>query len=231
MRRTLIVVYSKIPGCGAVKTRLGLAPRDATRLQRASLLDTLDLVARVPNVDVELAYAPPARRTEARAYAARCRRQRGRTLGDRLEHTIADARRRGYAHVIVIGSDSPTLPLARIHAARCALTRVPVVLGPAQDGGFYLLASRIAFPRAVLADIPWSSGRECASAVRALRARGVRTVRIASWYDIDEPRDLARVARHMRAAPRTQKVIASLQRSKHASGLRKLVGTASRGTV
>src|SRR6266516_1600481 len=117
MRRTLLVV-AKRPAAGQTKTRLcpPLTGAAAAALYECFLLDTLDLMRRVPGVARGIVYLPEADAAYFRATAPDMAYtpQRGADLGERLDNLLTDALAAGARQAIVIDSDSPTLPAAYI---------------------------------------------------------------------------------------------------------------------
>ena len=206
-----VVVMGKLPRPGRVKTRLtrALSPERAAELYRAFLGDTFRLVDRAC---LRPAGAPDRGWTRVFACALtegdtlrdaealvpdgwRVVAQAGVGLGERIEH----ARQAGQAdHVIVMGSDSPTLPTARLMEAFAALaaeapgTRAAVVV-PTEDGGYALIAFAGGAPE-LLSEIPWSTENVMAATRAAAHASGVALTELAEAYDIDLPEDLSRAA-------------------------------------
>ncbi|PYS96487.1 MAG: glycosyltransferase [Acidobacteria bacterium] len=223
-----LVLFARVPRPGAVKTRLTpwLTPAEALDLHRALLEDSLALLRRAaapcgarPVVSFSEPWHPGAD-DAAGPLAAACSGldllpQRGGDLGERLEAAFADLRAAGDRPVVVIGSDSPTLPAERIVSAFALLrSGAEVVLGPAEDGGFYLIGAGRAGP-GLLAGVPWGTRQVLEATERALSGAGVRPVRLPPWYDVDLPADLERL-RSDPAAPssaaRTTALLARLRR-------------------
>lgn len=97
--------------------------------------------------------------------------------------------------MIVIGADSPTLPTDRISTAFDVLREAPAVLGPAEDGGYYLIGlERSVWPRAsaLFREIPWSTADVRTATVAAAGRVGISIHHLAPWYDIDRVEDLRR---------------------------------------
>lgn len=113
-------------------------------------------------------------------------------LGQRLRQVDAETRRLGFARVLFIGSDAPSLQLGDLLAARDALAEADVVLIPATDGGVALMGSRTPWPD--LAGLPWSEPALADALERECRTNASSVVRLASSYDIDEVADLAQAA-------------------------------------
>jgi rSAM/selenodomain-associated transferase 1 len=220
-----LVVYGKEPSPGRVKTRLSppLSQVQAAALARAFLLDTLNLARSVDGVEVVLAFTPPSARrafealsresagapaavraftrTAARSSGVRSplrlAEQRGADLGARMANTFARAFAEGARRVVIIGSDSPSLPSDYVRAAFDALVSHDLVLGPTTDGGYYLIGTRSATPTGWLKGVLWSSGREYRETVQKAEARGITAKELPQWYDVDTPDDLSRLCREI----------------------------------
>jgi 8-oxo-dGTP pyrophosphatase MutT (NUDIX family) len=125
--------------------------------------------------------------------------QRGDDLGARLEGVAEDLLASGAKAVAIVDSDTPTLPVAFLEEAINALQSdaVDVVLGPAQDGGYYLVGLRAPQP-SLFRGIPWSTSSVLRASLHAADASGLRVHLLQSWYDVDEPPDLDRLVRQLR---------------------------------
>ena len=118
---------------------------------------------------------------------------------------------------IVIGSDSPTLPMSLVAEAVERLNRADVVLGPATDGGVYLIGIRsetFAF-RELFNDVEWSTSRVCDQLCRQATLIGASLELLPPWFDVDEPEDLERLAvelrdRSLTNSPATRAELANL---------------------
>ena len=194
------MVFAKAPEPGRVKTRLLLPPETAAALHAAFVRD---VVAR---------HQRPGRRvTVWRAGAqdhplwagldARLANQVGADLGERMAHAFA-AELEGDARVVIIGTDSPTLPPRLVDEAFALLDEVPVVVGPACDGGYYLLGARGAVPPC-FEGLAWGGDQVLLDTLDALAELPHRLLDF--WYDVDRPADLALLRRHLRALPPTER--------------------------
>jgi rSAM/selenodomain-associated transferase 1 len=198
-----LAVMLRVPGAEPVKTRLhpALGRGPATLLYRCLLLDTLDIAARVVGASSVAAFSPlTAARTVAGLLPAGMGRvgQRGGDLGERMGNLIADLLAEGHPAALIIGSDLPALPVAYLEEAARVLAEgaADVVLGPAEDGGYYLIGLRRAAP-ALFTDIAWSTA-EVLTATRArARALGLCAYLLPPWHDVDTPDDLARLRRDL----------------------------------
>jgi rSAM/selenodomain-associated transferase 1 len=195
-------LFAKWPAPGAVKTRLGDAER-AGRVARAFLLDTLDRLAAVDARRV-LVFAP-AERSEAFADLATGRYalvpQGEGDLGVRLRRFIAAELAAGAGATVVVGADSPTLPVEFVEQAFALLRDSDVVLGPTCDGGYYLLGCGRRLPP-VFAGIDWGTPRVLSQTVAALADPSWKLALLPPWYDVDTPADWSLLGGHLAALRR-----------------------------
>lgn len=202
-RAPALAVMARAPGSESVKTRLhaalGVGP--ATLLYRCFLLDGLEAAAALPGLAPVLAVSP-ARAVRAMAALApagiRLIAQSGADLGARMAHLSARLLTDGHGAVLLIGSDLPTLPPAYLAEAARALAAgtADVVLGPAEDGGYYLIGLARPAP-ALFQDIAWSTGAVLEATRARARALGLREHLLPTWYDVDTPADLGRLRRDL----------------------------------
>ena len=183
-----LIVFARAPRPGQVKTRLQLAPERAARLHAAFVADTLEMLAGFDGVELSTDVETDAW-SEYRV--ARSVQAPG-DLGARLYAAIAGALAGGACPVLILGSDSPTLPAAHVRALLDSAA--DVALGPTEDGGYYAISCRRARPE-MFAGVEWSSPRTLTTTVAALTAAGLAVELGSCWYDIDEPSDLSRLRR------------------------------------
>lgn len=112
-------------------------------------------------------------------------------LGARMAAYFAAGFAAGYERVVLIGSDSPDLPEPYVCSAFASLADHDVVLGPSDDGGYYLIGARGA-PPPVFAEMPWSSPELWSRTTAQLQSTGTRWHQLPTWYDIDDEADLRR---------------------------------------
>lgn len=163
-------------------------------------LDTLDVVTSFEDVEHIVACEPASEcervRELARGYVDVIA-QRGGDLGQRLAHVFEDVSRLGIDSVVVIGSDLPDLParLARAAFAELAEPREAerrIVLGPASDGGYYLIGMNHLHP-ALFRGIDWGTNRVLAQTLEAAKAEGLHVSLLDAWADVDSTADLERL--------------------------------------
>src|SRR5262245_9821281 len=190
------------------KTRLAphLSAARLRSLRAALLADVLRVVAALDGVERYLFFTPDHAEAEMASLAGESfslRPQRGDDIGARMrrafEELLVD---RGHGSAILVGSDIPILDGDRLAAARDQLrAAADVVLGPAGDGGYYLIGCR-AVESALFDGIEWGSATVLASTVRAAERCGLTTRFVESAYDIDTIDDLRRLERDLTKSPR-----------------------------
>lgn len=192
MRPTLVLMI-KEPHPGRVKTRLGreigmVGAAWWFRHQVQALIRRL----RDPRWDLVLAVSPDAEGLASRVWPADLPRwpQGTGDLGDRMGRAL---RSLGPGPVAVIGADVPGITPARIAEAFAALGRADAVLGPAPDGGYWLIgwAGRRALPAGTFQRVRWSTEHARADTIRSLG--DVRIAQVAELRDVDTVADLIRV--------------------------------------
>jgi rSAM/selenodomain-associated transferase 1 len=193
-----VAIMAKAPAAGAVKTRLTppLTAADAAQLYRCFLLDKIAQVRELKDVHAVVAYTPveASRLFETLAPGFELLPQRGPELGARLANGLAELLAHGHGGAMAIDSDTPTLPTAFLQRAVELLTRgdADVVVGPCDDGGYYLIGVRAARPE-LFEDMPWSTPDVLPETLRRARAAGLTTTCLPEWFDVDTADDLERL--------------------------------------
>jgi len=213
--RGAVVVMAKAPREGFVKTRLTGAypPRDVVQLSDCMLRDTLALVQALSRVHVAvMCPSEDVPHIEARLPAGvrvvgQCGNGLAAALVSAFEHFVPDFRR-----VVAVDSDSPHLPLAILQSAFELLETNEVVVGPTDDGGYYLVGASAMRPR-LFDSAPLGTGNARDALLGNARALGLSVAFTEPWYDVDVPADLRRLAAELRTeparAPRTAALLAS----------------------
>ena len=191
-------MFAKYWEPGRVKTRLAAAIGDqaASSLYRRFVLTLLQRLAGLAQRRI-LAYTPAERRTEFESLGADgwlLAAQADGDLGQRMQDYFAEAFRSSADRVVLIGSDSPNLPVDYVNGAFQQLDEYPVVLGPADDGGYYLVGAAQTVPP-MFAGIPWSSPQVWNQTVRRLRDADCPYGVLPAWYDVDDLASLRRIYR------------------------------------
>lgn len=194
-----LTVMAKAPRAGKVKTRLAppLTSDQAAQLNISFLKDTTENLAAVAATGSArglISYTPVGEEPlfdgilpASFSLVA----QRGDGFGERLLFTAEDVLTCGFSAVCLIDSDSPTVPTEVFSRAVTALAQPGdrVVLGPSQDGGYYLIGLKQAH-RAVFEGIHWSTGTVYQETVEAAHGAGLELVELPLWYDVDDAESL-----------------------------------------
>jgi rSAM/selenodomain-associated transferase 1 len=215
-----LLLFTKPAREGRVKTRLigDLTAAQAAALHAAFLADLLDRL-RAGEFELRLAWAlEPGEEIPAGPFpGVRGLRQEGEGLGERLYRALAAAAADAEAGVVMaLGSDHPTLPLALVHRAfERVEAGADVVLGPAEDGGYYLIALRAgAVAPRLFEKIAWSTDRVLAATLERCRELGLAVELLPEAADVDTPEDLRRLAGSLEqgdlGCPRTRALLATL---------------------
>lgn len=200
-----LLVVAKQPAAGQAKTRLTppLSPDEAAALYECFLRDTLDLIRRVPAVQPAIAYLP----ADATGYSAALAPdfellpQQGPDLGARLDHALTSYLDRGFERVAIMNSDGPTLPVAHLTAAFAQLRDgADVALGPAEDGGYYLIGLKRPAPR-LLREVRMSTPTVLADTLALAAEEGLRVALLPTWYDVDDVASLGRLRDELAQVP------------------------------
>jgi len=213
-RRDALAVIAKEPVAGTAKTRLApaLGTTGAARAAAAMLADTVAVV-RAVGADPWLCFTPP----QARARFGRLApgfgllAQAPGDLGDRLAACLADLLAAGAERVAIVGADTPHLPPASCRRALSLLDEVDVVLGPALDGGYYLVAAKAADP-GLFVGVPMGTEVVLAETLARAARRGLTAALLPPLRDLDRVEDLAfaLAAGELADAPATRAVATEL---------------------
>lgn len=195
-------IMTKAPIPGTTKTRLhqALTPIEAAELSSCFIKDTVRNATQVAaslEVDVFAVYTPAgSERIYDALLPSTCKRllQRGSDLGERLQHAGEDFIALGYSGFCLVNSDSPTLPPTVLIDAvnRLQHRGHRVVLGPASDGGYYLIGLN-APQRRLFADITWSTSRVFSETLDRAAELGMAIELLPEWYDVDDAETLRRL--------------------------------------
>jgi rSAM/selenodomain-associated transferase 1 len=185
-------MFVRVPAAGAVKSRLvpPFSPDGSAKLYLAFLQDlTARLLRTRLRPTIFVSGGTPA--DVAGLFPANwpALEQQGEALGERLAAAFEVLLQPPGSRAVVIGSDSPDLPLTHVKRAFRLLKHRDVVLGPAMDGGYYLLGLRANTP-ALFQDIPWGTAAVFARTVDAVRAAGLSLALTPPWYDVDDAASL-----------------------------------------
>jgi uncharacterized protein len=208
---------AKYPAPGSAKTRLGaqIGFQAACRLSEAFIRDLADRLGGLA-LPVTWAFWPPTARFGELVPGQRCVPQVGGDLGERLESAIGECIATLRLPVLAIGTDAPHIDGASLREGADALAAgADVVLGPATDGGYYLIGVRA--PHAALFhDIAWGSSSVLETTLERARAASLRVHLLPTTFDVDDELGLqalrALLARGTITLPHTAAALGGVRR-------------------
>ncbi|MDZ7772486.1 MAG: TIGR04282 family arsenosugar biosynthesis glycosyltransferase [Balneolaceae bacterium] len=192
----LLMVFAKRPEAGRVKTRLAeeVGEKKAVEIYRRLLARTREVCLEVPvrrqawfdgDLGEESPWGPPH---------FECRVQPEGDLGARMSHAFRMAEEEGPRQALLIGSDCADLRADHLRRAFEALERHDLVLGPASDGGYWLVGARAWHPE-LFRGIPWSTSDVLARTLQKAESLGLRTRRLEELGDVDTAENWQRARR------------------------------------
>lgn len=196
--KSALIVMAKRPLSGQSKTRLmpAFSAAAAAQLYECFLRDVLDLVRSLPHITPIIAYTPLSEAAYFRelAPAMKLIPQQGQTLGERLDHVLSSCLNLGYRAVAAVNSDSPTLPASYLAQAFTELetAETDLVLGPCEDGGYYLIGWKRPYPQLVR-EVTMSTSHVLQDTLALAQRLNLNVRLLPAWYDVDTAADVARV--------------------------------------
>ncbi len=190
-----ILFFMKYPEKGKVKTRLSkeIGEVITVELYKNFVLDLLLMLEKI-GIHLWVCFYPNNSQERLIRWLGKqyCYMpQKGEDLGQRMKNSFIQAFDKGYRRAIVIGSDSPDLPVAFINEAFLYLKTNDVVIGPALDGGYYLIGFRYdTFLAEVFEGINWSTDTVFGETMNILEKAGRKIHILPKWSDIDTLADL-----------------------------------------
>lgn len=194
-----LIIFAKAPIPGTVKTRLcpPLTADEAASLHGSLVLDAIERAKDLPGATLYLAGAPdlghPFFKTVEGRYRVRLLAQRGEDLGARMLQALKEAFALGHEPVLLTGTDLPSLPRVHLKAALEEVTVHDLVLGPTEDGGYYLIGLRRYISNlcpTLFEGIPWSTPSVLAETRKKAEAAGLTMSLLPACRDLDDLDDL-----------------------------------------
>ncbi|MGH8613788.1 MAG: TIGR04282 family arsenosugar biosynthesis glycosyltransferase [Gammaproteobacteria bacterium] len=196
-RGSVLLIFAKAPIAGRVKTRLipATGPGKAAALHAGMVLHTLHTAQRSGSDTIELWCYPQAQhpffRLCRKRFGVVLKTQHGQNLGARIVHAVRDALKR-YRRAIVIGTDCPELCVRDLkQAGEWLAGPYAAVLGPCEDGGYFLIGLRRPLP-ALFRDMAWGGSEVLETTRLRLGRLGVPWAELPLRWDLDRPQDLSR---------------------------------------
>jgi rSAM/selenodomain-associated transferase 1 len=190
-----ILLFARVPEKGRVKTRLTkkLSPETVLRLYKFFVEDILESI-RERGYDTTVCYHPPEGSSKMMAwleYAVDLEPQTGSNLGERMQQAFLQVFSRGVDRAVLIGSDIPDLDIRIVDKAFSALVKNDVVIGPAVDGGYYLIGFRAkSFNKHIFTDVPWGTDYVFRKTIQMMDKERLSKRILPLWQDIDTFEDL-----------------------------------------
>lgn len=191
-----LIVFTRYPEAGKTKIRLipALGPEGAAELHRQMTEHTLKQVKQLKRqrpLSLEVRYTGGSRHLVQQWLGRNisCRPQGGGSLGERMRQAFQQAFQAGMERVLIIGTDCPSLGAGLIQQAFVALEDSDLVLGPAEDGGYYLIGLKKPIPQ-LFDKIPWGTDKVRKETLRIAEGIGLQTRLLEPLRDIDRPQDL-----------------------------------------
>ncbi len=195
--RERMIIFSRYPEAGHTKTRLipALGATRAAAIQQALTRLTLSQAAtlrEIRRVEIEVRFTGGDQQQMADIFGLpldRLMPQQGQDLGERLQQAVSRAFNEGAARVVTIGTDCPDLDADRLASAFAALDKNDVALGPASDGGYYLIGQRVDRPE-LFQGVAWGTADVLKQTLEKCRAARLSVHQLGTLSDIDNPEDL-----------------------------------------
>ena len=194
-----VILFARDLILGQVKTRLSSLFDDETilRLYTCFVEDSLEKIRQVDNADCFVGISPSnisgffngIEDSDTRLFI-----QQGKDLGDKMRQAFVDRFSDGYKKVVIIGSDSPSLPVSYINQA--LNSDKDLMLGPSTDGGYYLIAMKGKVSE-VFDGIAWGTEQVLDETLNRVKKAGVSLELLPVWYDVDFPEDLKFLKTHL----------------------------------
>jgi rSAM/selenodomain-associated transferase 1 len=210
LSRPALIVFCREPVAHRAKTRLigAMTAAAAAALSDAFIRDAIAKAVSIGPSRIVIA-ASAADGAERSKYFGRLARRFGAELIDQGDGSLGKRMARALepfssSGALLIGTDTPSLPIPLLAASLEALRRNRVVLAPSLDGGYYALGVRGAMPP-IFSAIRWGSGGVLDSTVKRLERAGIRYALGPAWYDVDRWADVMLLAEHLRLLARARR--------------------------
>ena len=188
----LVLLFVKQPIVGRVKTRLAkkIGDKAAAELYKCFVEDLLERL-KANGFNFRICLWPPDAAEDIRNwFGVDYWPQEGSNLGQRMRNAFIKAFSAGVKRVVLIGSDIPDMPAEYIAEAFEELKKCDIVLGPSQDGGYYLIGLSNKVPKAIFEQIDWGTKDVYGQTLSKIKHLRLKLYEIPEWFDIDTYEDL-----------------------------------------
>jgi rSAM/selenodomain-associated transferase 1 len=193
MNKSALGIMFRIPQYGKVKKRLAaqIGEDMALKIYAAMLYGTIENVSKLTDIDIYGFYEGLASTKYSVLKKIQSMPQKGKDLGEKMLNAVQWLFERGYNKVVLIGADSPDLPADYIKDAFVKLNTYELVIGPAEDGGYYLIGMNRPLDT-IFKDIQWDSSNVMKDTVSIAGKEGIGYFLLHEWHDIDDIEGLKR---------------------------------------
>jgi len=195
-----VILFARDPILGQVKTRLSPSLDDETilKLYTCFVEDSLEKIRQVDNAKCFVGISPDNHSgffEGIESLGINLFTQQGKDLGDKMRQAFVDRFAEGYKRVVIIGSDSPSLPVSYINKALAS--EKDLVLGPSTDGGYYLIAMSGKVSE-VFSGVAWGTKHVLDETLKKIKGERASLELLPIWYDVDSPDDLKFLNTHLK---------------------------------
>ncbi len=202
MKKALIT-FVKAPVPGTVKTRLqvDMGAEKTVEIYKAFVTEVISRCARIKRIDRFLGCAPTKNHAYLKEIAAtynmRTFNQRGNSLGERIFNAFKHCAAKGYTHIVLIGSDSPSMPADFIKKAFLKLEKNDFIIGPCFDQGLYLIGAKKEKINEIFRNIKLDTGKDVSLILKKINRMNIRLSMLPFWYDVDDINDFEFLRVHL----------------------------------
>lgn len=192
-KKLAISIMFRLPEFGMVKKRLAaqIGKNEALNVYASMLYVTINRISTLKDIDI-YGFYNSLNRQSVNLNNIKTLPQQGENLGEKMLNAFEYLFKNGYDKVLLIGADSPDLPVDYITEAFSMLDSFDMVIGPTEDGGFYLIGSNKPLPKTMFDSIQWGSSKVLMDTVRNAKNLSINYFLLNSWYDIDDQDSLNR---------------------------------------
>jgi rSAM/selenodomain-associated transferase 1 len=208
MKKALIT-FVKAPVPGTVKTRLqaDIGAKKTVKIYKSFITEILSECALLKGVDKFLGCAPttnnPFLNKLADKYEMQSFNQQGRNLGERIHNAFRECSRKGYSEIVLIGSDSPSMPIDFIKKGFFELNKSDLVIGPCFDQGLYLIGAKKVKIDKIFSNIKLDTGEDVNMILKKTNRKNISLSMLPFWYDVDTVYDLKFLKLHLKYLNKT----------------------------
>ena len=205
MNSSDLIIMAKEPKIGSTKTRLCPPMKfgEAANFYEALLWDTINMTTGIKGIDLAIAISPP----ESADYFRKISPPKTHLIpltcadiGECLMRVLDKLLEMGYLQVMALNADGPSLPPSYIQEAKESLDQHDLVLGPTEDGGYYLIGFKENYPD-LFTGIDWSTNEVLEQTLIKADSLNLSVHLLPTWYDVDTSKDIQRLRDELKMLP------------------------------